>query len=145
MIDFASSQGGTSTIGKCSKALFSANKWIKIFYTGYCPHYLKNIKKQLLRSILILERYWVYNSGRRIDTEELSLACRKLYLLILNTFPCSPVAEGSNLANSANNHFSAFFSSLDHVVQESVGCNDSLRLAFSKFQLAAKMSAKSCQ
>ena len=29
----------------------------------------------------------VYNCGRRIDTEELALVCRKLYLLILKTFP----------------------------------------------------------
>ena len=43
----------------------------------------------------------------------------------------SPVADGSNLAMSGNNRFIAFLSTLDHVVQESIGCNDYPRLAFS--------------
>ena len=34
------------------------------------------------------------------------------------------MAEEPNLAMSGNNRFSAFFSSLYHVVQESVGCTD---------------------
>jgi len=34
---------------------------------------------------------------------------------------CSPVAEEPNLAMSGNSRFSAFFNSLYHVVQESVG------------------------
>ena len=48
-----------------------------------------------------------------------------------------------NLAISGYNRFFAFFTTLDHVVQESVGCNDYPRLAFSKFKMAAKMAAKS--
>ena len=55
----------------------------------------------------------------------------------------SPVAEGWNLAISGYNRFFAFFTTLDHVVQESAGCNDFPRLAFSKFKMAAKMAAKS--
>ena len=43
----------------------------------------------------------------------------------------SPVADGSNLAMSGNNRFFAFLGTLDHVVQESIGCNDYPRLAFS--------------
>jgi len=53
----------------------------------------------------------------------------------------SPVAEEPNLAISGNNRFSAFFSSLYHVVQESVGCTDFHPLAFSKFKMASKMAA----
>ena len=34
------------------------------------------------------------------------------------------VADGSNLAMSGNNRFFAFLSTLDHVVQEYIGCND---------------------
>jgi len=44
-----------------------------------------------------------------------------------------------NLAMSGNNRFSAFFSSLYHVVQESVGCTDFPLLAFSKFKMASNM------
>ena len=46
-------------------------------------------------------------------------------------FQFSPVADGSNLAMSGNNRFFAFLSTLDHVVQESIECNDYPRLAFS--------------
>ena len=53
----------------------------------------------------------------------------------------SPVAEEPNLAMSGNNRFSAFFSSLYHVVQESVGCTDFQPLAFSEFKMASKMAA----
>jgi len=42
-----------------------------------------------------------------------------------------------NLAMSGNNRFSAFFSSLYHVVKESVGCTDYPLLAFSKFKMAS--------
>jgi len=42
----------------------------------------------------------------------------------------SPVAEEPNLAMSGDNRFSAFFSSLYHVVQESVGWTDFHPLAF---------------
>ena len=38
---------------------------------------------------------------------------------------------------SGNNRFSAFFSSLYHVVQESIGCTDFPLLAFSKFEMAS--------
>jgi len=40
----------------------------------------------------------------------------------------------SNLAVSGNNRFSAFFSSLYHVVQESVGCTDFFPLGIFKTQ-----------
>ena len=42
---------------------------------------------------------------------------------------------------SGNNRFSAFFSSLYHVVEESVGWTDFHPLAFSKFKMASKMAA----
>ena len=58
---------------------------------------------------------------------------------VLQYFPFSPVAEEPNLAISGNNRFSAFFSSLYDVVQESVGCTDFHPLAFSKFKMASKM------
>ena len=48
-----------------------------------------------------------------------------------------------NLAMSGNNRFCAFLSTPDHLIQESIGCNDYPRLAFSKFTMAAKMDAKS--
>ena len=48
-----------------------------------------------------------------------------------------------NLAMSVNNRFFPFLSTADHVIQESIGCNDYPRLAFSKFKMAAKMDAKS--
>jgi len=51
----------------------------------------------------------------------------------------SPVAEEPNLAMSGNNRFSAFFSRLYYVVQESVGCTDFPLLAFSKFKMASNM------
>ena len=44
-----------------------------------------------------------------------------------------------NLAMSGNNRFSAFFSSLNIVVQESVVCTDFPLLAFSKFKMASNM------
>jgi len=46
-----------------------------------------------------------------------------------------------NLAMTGNNRFSAFFSSLYHAVQESVGWTDDIDhlLAFSKFKMASKM------
>jgi len=47
----------------------------------------------------------------------------------------SAVAEEPNLAMSGNNRFSAFFSSLYHAVQESVGCTDFHPLAFSKLKM----------
>ena len=59
------------------------------------------------------------------------------------TSPNSPVEKPQNLAMSGNNRFCAFFSTPDHIIQESIGCNDYPRLAFSKFKMAAKMDAKS--
>ena len=55
--------------------------------------------------------------------------CKPARIMCLLTH--SPVADGSNLAMSGNNRFFAFLSTLDHVVQESIGCNDYPRLAFS--------------
>ena len=56
---------------------------------------------------------------------------------------CSPVAEQLNVAVSGNKRFLAFLSTLDHVVKESIGCNDDSLLEFSKFKMAAKMAPKS--
>ena len=58
---------------------------------------------------------------------------------VTSTAPLSPVAEEPNLAMSGNNRFSAFFSSLYNVVQESVGCTDFPLLAFSEFKMASNM------
>ena len=43
---------------------------------------------------------------------------------------------------SGDNRYSAFFDTLGHVVQESVGCNDYPLLAFSKFMMTAKMTTQ---
>ena len=56
---------------------------------------------------------------------------------------CSLVAEGLNFAMSCNNHYFAFFGTLDQVVWVSVGCTKIHGSAFSKLKMAAKMAAKS--
>ena len=47
------------------------------------------------------------------------------------------------LAMNGNNRFFAFFESLSHVHQESVGCTDYTDLGFSKSMMASNMAAKS--
>ena len=113
MIDFASSQGGTSTTGNVARSCFlRTNENDKDFLYWV----LSTLPKENKEAITEIHTYLgailrVYNSGRRIDTEELSLACRKLYLLILNTFPwvnISPtlhkvLAHASDIISTFNN------------------------------------------
>ena len=89
MIDFASSQGGTTTTANVTRrCLIRYNDSEKDFLYWV----LSTIPTEYKDPIFVIHTYLgailrVFNCGRRIHTEEQIVMCRKLYLLILNTFP----------------------------------------------------------
>ena len=115
MIDFANSQGGTSTSGNVTRRCFlrtdDNEKDFLYWVLSTIPAESKEVIAEIHTYLGAILR--VYNSGRRIDTEELSVVCRKLYLLVLNTFPwvnISPtlhkvLAHASDIISTLNNGF----------------------------------------
>ena len=89
MIDFASSQGGTTTTGNVARRCLIRNNDCEKDFLYWV---MSTIPTEYKYPLFVIHTYLgailrVFNSGRRIDTEELTVVCRKLYLLILNTFP----------------------------------------------------------
>ena len=113
LIDFASSQGGTSTTGKVARRCLVKRKSSEKDFIYWV---LSTIQTDYKEAIILIHTYLgailrVYNCGRHIDTEELALVCRKLYLLILNTFPWANItptlhkvlAHAPDIISSFNN------------------------------------------
>ena len=113
MIDFANSQGGTSTTGNVTRRCFlrtdDNDKDFLYWVLSTIPADYKEVVTEIHTYLGAILR--VYNSGRQIDTEELSGVCRKIYLLVLNTFPwvnISPtlhkvLAHSSDIISTLNN------------------------------------------
>ena len=113
LIDVASSQGGTSTTGNVVRRCLVQRKSSEKDFIYWV---LSTIQTDYKETIISIHTYLgailrVYNCGRRIDTEELALVCRKLYLLILKTFPWANItptlhkvlAHAPDIISSFNN------------------------------------------
>lgn len=84
-IDDASSQGGTSTTGNIARRCLTRKNDNE---NDFLYWILTTISTEKKCAIIKIHSYlWailrVHNSGKRIDTEELSVICREIYVLIL--------------------------------------------------------------
>ena len=94
LIDAPSIQGGTSTTGnvarKCLTRDDDKDKDFLYWILTLVPQEYTQAVTDIYNNIGAILR--VYNSSRRVDTEELEFACRGVYRLILEKFPWAYVS-----------------------------------------------------